>query len=71
MFQLADFLPVMKLYDLLYSDSEVLPVPDVNKSVSTHDMAITCIWIHLNKKAQSDKVRLQRPIPTVLSEHIE
>ncbi|CAI9727124.1 Hypothetical predicted protein [Octopus vulgaris] len=47
---LADFLPVLKLYDLLYSDTEVLPVPDVTKPQSTHALASTSIWIHLNKK---------------------
>ena len=68
-FQLKDFLPVMKLYDLLYSDTEVIPMADVNKAQSTHRVASTCIWIHLNKKAQTDKVKLPRPIPYALQEH--
>ena len=67
--QLKDFLPVMKLYDLLYSDTEVIPMADVNKAQSTHRVASTCIWIHLNKKAQTDKVKLPRPIPYALQEH--
>ncbi|KAJ8305857.1 hypothetical protein KUTeg_016402 [Tegillarca granosa] len=68
---LKDFLPVMKLYDLLYSDTSAIPMPDVNKSQSTHAVASTCIWIHLNKKAQTDKVKLCRPIPFALHEHME
>ncbi|KAK3090128.1 hypothetical protein FSP39_009382 [Pinctada imbricata] len=68
---LKDFLPVMKLYDLLYSDDQTIPVPDINKAQSTHGMASTCIWIHLNKKAQTDKVVLPRPIPFALQEHLE
>ncbi|KAL5016930.1 hypothetical protein ScPMuIL_006519 [Solemya velum] len=68
---LADFLPVMKLYDLLYKNSEVISVPDVSKSQSTHTVASTCIWIHLNKKAQVDKEQLRRPIPQALQQHLE
>ena len=61
----------MKLYDLLYPEKEVIAVPDVNKASCTHTMAITCIWIHLNKKAQTEKIKLQRPIPYPLKGHLE
>uniref|UniRef100_A0A1B6D9V1 Mediator of RNA polymerase II transcription subunit 23 n=1 Tax=Clastoptera arizonana TaxID=38151 RepID=A0A1B6D9V1_9HEMI len=64
-----NFLPVLKLYDLLYPDNEPLPVPDVNKAICTHQMAVTCIWIHLLKKAQADQVNIQRPIPHILKVH--
>uniref|UniRef100_A0A8C2FL38 Mediator of RNA polymerase II transcription subunit 23 n=1 Tax=Cyprinus carpio TaxID=7962 RepID=A0A8C2FL38_CYPCA len=60
---LADFLPVMKLFDLLYPEKECIPVPDINKPQSTHAFAMTCIWIHLNRKAQNDNSKLQIPIP--------
>ncbi|KAK0059322.1 mediator of RNA polymerase II transcription subunit 23-like isoform X2 [Biomphalaria pfeifferi] len=63
-----DFLPVMKLYDLLYDDKEAIPVPDINLPQSTHVMAATCIWIHLNKKAGNIKLR---PIPVSLRDHLE
>ncbi|XP_012943009.1 mediator of RNA polymerase II transcription subunit 23 [Aplysia californica] len=63
-----DFLPVMKLYDLLYEDKEPIAVPDINSPQSTHVMAATCIWIHLNKKAVKTKLR---PIPISLREHLE
>ncbi|XP_048106556.1 mediator of RNA polymerase II transcription subunit 23 [Alosa alosa] len=68
---LADFLPVMKLFDLLYPEKECIPVPDINKPQSTHSFAMTCIWIHLNRKAQSDNSKLQIPIPHSLRLHHE
>uniref|UniRef100_A0A3Q3JPP4 Mediator of RNA polymerase II transcription subunit 23 n=1 Tax=Monopterus albus TaxID=43700 RepID=A0A3Q3JPP4_MONAL len=60
---LGDFLPVMKLFDLLYPEKECIPVPDISKPQSTHSFAMTCIWIHLNRKAQNDNSKLQIPIP--------
>ncbi|XP_059556330.1 mediator of RNA polymerase II transcription subunit 23 isoform X7 [Myotis daubentonii] len=68
---LADFLPVMKLFDLLYPEKECIPVPDINKPQSTHAFAMTCIWIHLNRKAQNDNSKLQIPIPHSLNLHHE
>lgn len=68
---LNDFLPVMKLYDLLYPEKEPLPFPDVTKASATHALAITSIWIHLMKKAQFEQVRLQRPLPKALKGHLE
>uniref|UniRef100_A0A8C3AUN5 Mediator of RNA polymerase II transcription subunit 23 n=1 Tax=Cyclopterus lumpus TaxID=8103 RepID=A0A8C3AUN5_CYCLU len=68
---LADFLPVMKLFDLLYPEKECIPVPDINKPQSTHSFAMTCIWIHLNRKAQNDNSKLQIPIPHSLKLHHE
>ncbi|CAG01794.1 unnamed protein product [Tetraodon nigroviridis] len=68
---LADFLPVMKLFDLLYPEKECIPVPDITKPQSTHSFAMTCIWIHLNRKAQNDNSKLQIPIPHSLKLHHE
>ncbi|KAG8123844.1 putative Mediator of RNA polymerase II transcription subunit 23-like protein [Naja naja] len=68
---LGDFLPVMKLFDLLYPEKECIPVPDINKPQSTHAFAMTCIWIHLNRKAHSDNSKLQIPIPHSLKLHHE
>uniref|UniRef100_A0A3Q2TKP9 Mediator of RNA polymerase II transcription subunit 23 n=1 Tax=Fundulus heteroclitus TaxID=8078 RepID=A0A3Q2TKP9_FUNHE len=68
---LADFLPVMKLFDLLYPEKECIPVPDISKPQSTHSFAMTCIWIHLNRKAQNDNSKLQIPIPHSLKLHHE
>ncbi|XP_052774892.1 mediator of RNA polymerase II transcription subunit 23-like isoform X2 [Mya arenaria] len=69
--KLSDFLPVLKLYDLLYPDNSSIAVPDISTASSTHTVAATCIWIHLNMKATSDNVQLQRPIPHALREHQE
>lgn len=68
---LSNFLPVLKLYDLLYPEKEPLPVPDYTQALCTHQMAITCIWIHLLKKAQSEHSNIQRPIPHTLKVHHE
>uniref|UniRef100_A0A3Q4I764 Mediator of RNA polymerase II transcription subunit 23 n=1 Tax=Neolamprologus brichardi TaxID=32507 RepID=A0A3Q4I764_NEOBR len=48
-----------------------IPVPDINKPQSTHSFAMTCIWIHLNRKAQNDNSKLQIPIPHSLKLHHE
>ncbi|KAH0954985.1 hypothetical protein HN011_002731 [Eciton burchellii] len=68
---LSNFLPVLKLYDLLYPEKEPLPVPDYTQALCTHQMAITCIWIHLLKKAQSEHSNIHRPIPHTLKVHHE
>lgn len=68
---LSDFLPVLRLYDLLYPDNSTVALPDITKASSTHTVAATCIWIHLNKKAQTDKAQLQRPIPFALRDHLD
>jgi len=69
--QLGEFLPVLKLYDLLYPEKKMLDLPDVNQSSCTRKMAGTCIWIHLEKKAQCDKMKLHRPMPLALKGHTE
>ncbi|KAF7988683.1 hypothetical protein HCN44_001256 [Aphidius gifuensis] len=66
-----NFLPVFKLYDLLYPEKEPLPVPDVNNPMCTHQMAITSIWIHLLKKAHAEHFNIHRPIPLALKAHHE
>ena len=68
---LVDFLPIMKLYDLLYQETEPIPVPDVSKPGSTHSMAAASIWIHLTKKAETEPCKMQRPLPAALSAHID
>lgn len=51
---LSDFLPIIKLINLLYSEKQPLPEPDITKPSSTHKFAAICILMHLNGKAQSD-----------------
>ncbi|XP_065086456.1 mediator of RNA polymerase II transcription subunit 23 [Ochlerotatus camptorhynchus] len=68
---ITNFLPILKLYDILYPEKEPLPVPDYNNPLCTHQMAPTCIWIHLLKRAQSEHYNINRPIPTALKLHHE
>ena len=80
---MSDFLPVLKLYDLLYPESEPLPVPSADTPSCTYKMAVICIWIHIQKKAmvdtpasqnpaiQKERFALQRNIPRALSNHVE
>lgn len=67
---LSNFLPVLKLYDILYNEKEPLPVPDVKQPSSTKKIAATCIYIHLLKKAQLENIAI-RPIPIALRKHYE
>lgn len=71
---LNDFLPIMKLYDILYPETEPLPVPDLTKPGCTHTLAAASIWIHLTRKADSEtneKNKLNRPLPPALKLHLE
>ncbi|EFA00475.1 mediator of RNA polymerase II transcription subunit 23 [Tribolium castaneum] len=67
---LSNFLPVLRLYELLFPEQEPpLPVPDFNQPQCTRQMAMTCIWIHLTKKAQAEMTNLTWPIPAKLRNH--
>ncbi|KFB44984.1 AGAP006046-PA-like protein [Anopheles sinensis] len=68
---ILNFLPILKLYDILYPEKEPLPVPDYNNPYCTHQMAPTCIWIHLMKRAQTESYNINRPIPIALRLHFE
>ncbi|CAG9771045.1 unnamed protein product [Ceutorhynchus assimilis] len=69
---LANFLPVLKLYELLFPEQELpLAVPDFNQPQCTRQMAMTCIWIHLLKKAQSEQSNISWPLPNKLRSHHE
>ncbi|XP_033644723.1 mediator of RNA polymerase II transcription subunit 23-like [Asterias rubens] len=68
---LSDFFPVLKLFDIFFPEKEPLPVPDISHPQCTHSLAMACIWIHLTRKAQSDKVSLQRPALPSLKLHLE
>lgn len=73
LFQLSEFLPVLKLYDQLYPERDMLPIPDVTNPRCVQQMAAACLWmILLNKKPQaSDVARLPRPLPNALKSQIE
>ncbi|CAH1171324.1 unnamed protein product [Phaedon cochleariae] len=67
---LSNFLPVLRLYELLYPEQEpALPVPDFNQPQCTRQMAVTCIWIHLTKKAQTEQTGITWPVPNKLRAH--
>ncbi|KAJ8970204.1 hypothetical protein NQ314_001351 [Rhamnusium bicolor] len=67
---LSNFLPVLKLYELLFPEQEPpLPVPDFNQPQCTRQMAMTCIWIHLTKKAQAEQANITWPVPSKLRTH--
>ncbi|XP_014210874.1 mediator of RNA polymerase II transcription subunit 23 isoform X1 [Copidosoma floridanum] len=68
---LASFLPIFKLYDLLYPEKDPLPIPDLTHSKCTHEMALICIWLQLLRKAQAEQSNCHRPIPHNLKTHYE
>ncbi|KAL3284506.1 hypothetical protein HHI36_018665 [Cryptolaemus montrouzieri] len=70
---LSSVLPVLKLYDLLFPEQEpALPIPDLKQPKCTRQMAMTCIWIHLMKKAQStDGISVTWPVPPKLRIHYD
>lgn len=69
---LSNFLPVLRLYDLLFPEQEPpLPVPDFNQPQCTRQMAMTCIWIHLTKKAQMEQAPITWPLPAKLRLHYD
>lgn len=57
---LAEFLPLLRLYDLLYPEREPFPVPDYTRPICVHQMAVACIWIHIVKKAQTEQQNAQK-----------
>lgn len=54
---LSAFAPVMKLFELLYPETEPIPVPLPITPVSTISFSMACVWVHLSKKAKSDNSR--------------
>lgn len=58
---LSNFLPIIKLHELLYPETEPLPVPDYANAHCTHEMAVVCIWMHLLKKAETEQKTLPMP----------
>ena len=43
----------------------------MGKPYCTAQMAATCIWIHVLKKAQTDNTALYRPLPSALKKHYD
>ena len=74
---------MLKLYDLLYSADEMLPLPSFDMPSCTYKMAVTCLWLHIQKKALVDtpssqnaamakeRHALQRQVPRSIAKQIE
>ena len=56
----ADFIPVLKLYNM-YSETEPLPVPDINQPSCVEQLA--GIFIHLKRKAGGENLRFAFNLP--------
>lgn len=69
--QITNFLPVFRLFDLLYPELEPLKLPDINKSSMVRHLAPICVWIHLMKKARVENMNITRPLPIALKNHYE
>lgn len=66
-----DLSPVMRLFDVLYPERIPIPVPNTDEPASTHSLSAASIWIYLVRKAESENIRLSRPIPPALQAHYE
>ena len=73
MFSTYEYIAFIKLYDLLYDDSEPLPVPDSSNAHSVISNAVTCLWVHMQKKSSqlNDQKAKPRLIPTILRPQLE
>lgn len=65
------FFPLIKLIDVLYSEKEPLPLPNLNSPLSVHGFAAATIWIIAIMKAEAEQVRMTRSPPVVLKNHID
>ncbi|XP_063877362.1 mediator of RNA polymerase II transcription subunit 23-like [Scylla paramamosain] len=69
--QFSDFLPVLRLIEVLYPEQESLPVPDYTDPQCAMQMSAMCILMHILKKAQADSIKTPRSLPTVFKNHHE
>lgn len=67
--EFKDFLPVLKLIELLYPENKPLAVPDANNPSFVFSMAIACLWNFISSKAQGQSINL--PQPRSLSKQIQ
>lgn len=59
-----EFLNVIKLFDLLYSGREAIPVPRIDKPACTHIMAAATILFHLFKKIEMEFLQKNETDPS-------
>lgn len=69
--QFSDFLPVLRLIEVLYPEPEPIPVPDYSDPRCVMQMAAMCILMHILKKAQADNIKTPRSLPPVFKNHHE
>ncbi|KAK4327235.1 hypothetical protein Pmani_002291 [Petrolisthes manimaculis] len=69
--QFSDFLPVLRLIELVYPEQEPLPVPDYTDPQSAMQMSAMCILMHILKKAQADNIKTPRSLPPIFKNHHE
>ena len=67
----ADFVPVLRLYNMYSEDAEPAPVPDTSLPSSVEQLAATAIFIHLKKKAMGENLRFAFTLPPCLEKHHE
>lgn len=67
-----DYLAFLKLYDHLYPDTEMLPVPDPSNSHCVISLAVSNIWVHMHRRCSqsTDQKAKTRPIPSILRDHL-
>lgn len=68
---IEDFLPVLKVYDLLYPEKDALPLPSMNRSTSVHYLAAAANWMIFMRKAESDQLKISRSVPNALKQNVE
>lgn len=68
---LSDYIAVIKLFDLLYSNRKPIPIPPEDCPLSTHVFAGASIWLQMNRRAELDQVKFITPLPPSLQLHYE
>ena len=64
---------MLRLYDLLYPETEALVVPEVDSPDCVRKMAALCIWVQIRRKATSmpsdvnNRLIVQRELPRELT----
>lgn len=65
------FVPFIKLIDILYTEKEPLPLPNLSNPLCVQSFAATSIWKLLMMKAETEQSKLTRSPPIALKNHIE
>lgn len=71
---LYEYLAFIRLYDLLYHDTEPVAVPECNDSHCVISFAVASIWAHMQRKSLQSTEQQKpknRPLPSILKHHLE